>query len=82
MSYTISTYKIDTTKVIATGFSMGGGLAFQLGLINPTLFKGIIGISPAIGSSQFTQDMWNSIKLVRMAIIDGTLDFNYADVQD
>lgn len=81
LSYTRSTYKIDSNKIIATGFSMGGSIAFQLGLINPALFKGIIGISPAIGSGQFTQGMWDNITKVRMATIDGTLDFNYTVVK-
>jgi hypothetical protein len=81
LSYTRSTYKIDSNKIIATGFSMGGSIAFQLGLINPAIFKGIIGISPAIGSAQFTQSMWDNITKVRMATIDGTLDFNYTVVK-
>jgi hypothetical protein len=81
LSYTRSTYKIDSNKIIATGFSMGGGIAYQLGLINPTLFKGIIGISHAIGSTQFSQTMWDNIKKIRIATIDGTLDFNYTVVK-
>ncbi|MEI6089206.1 MAG: T9SS type A sorting domain-containing protein [bacterium] len=77
LQYTSTTYKIDPGKMVVSGFSMGGGIAYQLGLQNPTLFKGIIGMSPAIGSGDFTQTMWDNIKSIRMATIDGDKDVNY-----
>jgi hypothetical protein len=73
-------YNIDSSRKIITGFSMGGSYAFQIGLQDPTKFKGIIGFSPAIGSSQFTSLMWDNIAKIRMATILGTLDFNWSVV--
>jgi pimeloyl-ACP methyl ester carboxylesterase len=77
-SYTRSNYKIDTNKIIIMGFSWGGGVAYQLGLQNPNLFKGIMGLAPAIG--QLEQTMWDNIKKIRMATILGDKDFNYTAV--
>ncbi|MBM2816833.1 MAG: putative polyhydroxybutyrate depolymerase [Ignavibacteria bacterium] len=71
-------YNIDTTKMIVMGFSWGGGIAYQLGLLYPQLFTGIIGLAPAIGS--FNQPLWDNIMKVRMATILGDRDFNYAAV--
>ncbi|MGA2298641.1 MAG: T9SS type A sorting domain-containing protein, partial [FCB group bacterium] len=71
-------YNIDTNKIISMGFSWGGQFAYQLGLLNPALFRGIIGLAPAIGS--LTQEMWDNINKLRMATILGTLDFNYTAV--
>ena len=62
-SYTRTNYNIDTNKIIIMGFSWGGGVAYQLGLQNPQLFKGIMGLAPAIG--QLDQTMWNNIKKPR-----------------
>ena len=77
-SYTVTTYNIDTNKIIVMGFSWGGGFAYQLVLTNPNLFKGIIGLAPAIG--QLDQTMWNNITKVRMSTILGDKDFNYSVV--
>ncbi|MBI5323941.1 MAG: choice-of-anchor D domain-containing protein [Ignavibacteriae bacterium] len=74
-NYTRATYKIDTSKIIVMGFSWGGAFAYQLGLSNPDMFRGIIGLAPAIGS--FDQTMWSNIKKLRMATILGDQDFNY-----
>jgi len=71
-------YNVDTTKMIVLGFSWGGGFSYQIGLLNPQLFTGIIGLAPAIGS--LTQTMWDNIHSIRMATILGTLDFNYSAV--
>ncbi|MFC2131190.1 T9SS type A sorting domain-containing protein [Bacteroidota bacterium] len=76
--YTLSTYNIDTNKIVITGYSWGGRIAYELGLLNPQMFNGIIGLAPAIGS--FTDDMWNNITSIRMATILGDQDFNYAVV--
>ncbi len=75
--YATNNYKLDPEKFIVTGFSWGGQIAYQLGLQNPTLFKGIIGLSPAIGTGQFSQTMWDNIGKIRMATILGDKDFNY-----
>lgn len=80
LGYVTITYKIDAQKMVVSGFSMGGGIAYQLGLQNPTLFKGIIGMSPAIGSSDFTQTMWDNIKIIRMATIKCDKDVNFSVV--
>jgi pimeloyl-ACP methyl ester carboxylesterase len=77
-SYTRTNYKIDTNKIIIMGFSWGGGVAYQLGLQNPNLFKGVMGLAPAIG--QLDQTMWDNIKKIRMATILGDQDFNYTAV--
>jgi hypothetical protein len=79
-NYPRQTYKIDTTKIIVTGYSWGGNMCYQLGLLNPSLVRGVIGIAPAIGAAQMTQGMWDNIKKTRMATILGTLDFNYSAV--
>ncbi len=78
--YTFSHYNIDSTKKIAIGFSMGGGIAYQLGLLNPEIYTGVIGHAPAIGTGQFNQTMWNNITKIKMATILGTLDFNWTAV--
>ena len=75
-----SNYHIDTTKEIITGFSWGGRMAYQLGLSNPGVFDGIIGIAPAIGQGQVDQTMWNNIQKIRMATLLGDQDFNFAAV--
>lgn len=72
-----SKYKIDPSKRVITGFSMGGGLSFQIGLQNTSSFNGVIGISPAISSAQFSSGMWNNLKNIKMATILGTADFNW-----
>ncbi len=77
-NYTLSNYNIDTNKIVIMGFSMGGGFAYQLGLANPTMFRGIIGLAPAIG--QLDQTLWSNIKKLRMATILGDKDFNFAAV--
>jgi pimeloyl-ACP methyl ester carboxylesterase len=71
-------YSIDTNKIVIMGFSWGGAYSYQIGLLNPQLFKGIIGLAPAIGS--FDQTMWNNINKIRMATILGDKDFNYTAV--
>ena len=55
-------------------------MAFQLGLLNPLLFNGIIGFAPAIGMAQTSQGMWDNIARIRMATILGDQDFNFAAV--
>ncbi len=77
LQYATTTYNVDPAKWVISGFSMGGSYAFQIGLGNPTLFRGIIGVSPAIGSAAFTQPMWDNIKSIRMATIEGDKDFNW-----
>jgi len=74
-SYTMTNYNIDKKKIIIMGFSWGGGFAYQIGLLNPTMFQGIIGLAPAIGALDTT--MWKNIKKLRMATILGDKDFNY-----
>lgn len=78
-SWTLQNYNIDENKITITGFSWGGAIAYQLGLLNPDMFKGgIIGLAPAIGS--LDNSMWANIKIPRMATILGTLDFNWTAV--
>jgi len=79
-NYVITTYNIDATKMVSMGYSWGGGIAYQLGLCNPTMFNGIIGLAPAIGKSQFDSIMWSNLMNIRMATILGTLDFNYTAI--
>ncbi|OGU16070.1 MAG: hypothetical protein A2X61_13225 [Ignavibacteria bacterium GWB2_35_12] len=79
-NYVRTTYNVDTTKMISMGYSWGGGIAYQLGLWNPTMFNGIIGLAPAIGKSQFDSIMWSNIMNIRMATILGDKDFNYSAV--
>lgn len=79
-AYPKSFYKIDTAKIVVTGYSWGGNMSYQIGLLNPNIVKGIIGIAPAIGSAQFAQQMWDNITKIRMATILGSLDFNYTPV--
>ncbi len=80
--YPIQNYSVDTTKVVITGSSLGGFYAYQIGLTNPKLVKGIIGIAPAIGVEDITTDQWENVSQVRMATILGTLDDNYDAVSD
>lgn len=40
-----ATYKIDRTKVFATGFSNGGQMCYKLAFEKPNLFKGVAAIS-------------------------------------
>ncbi len=68
-------YNIDTTRRVITGFSWGGRISFELGLLNPLMFDGIIGFAPAVGS--LTQPMWDNIGRIRMATILGDQDFNF-----
>ncbi|MEA3495259.1 MAG: T9SS type A sorting domain-containing protein [Bacteroidota bacterium] len=77
-NYTMNTYNIDTNKIVITGFSWGGKMAYQLGLSEPNKYNGIIGLAPAISS--FSGDMWSNIKNIRMATILGDKDFNYTPV--
>ncbi len=74
------TYKLDTTKMIITGYSWGGGLSFQLGMRNPALVTGIIGLAPAVSEDMITDAMWNNVKKNRMAMILGSEDQNYSIV--
>nr|MDA3842807.1 T9SS type A sorting domain-containing protein [Candidatus Kapabacteria bacterium] len=76
--YTLSTYNIDPEKIVITGFSWGGAIAYELGLGNPEMFNGIIGLAPAVGS--FSEDMWANIKSIRMATILGDKDINFSAV--
>lgn len=76
--YALDNYNIDPNKRVINGFSWGGSIAYQLGLLNPDMFDGIIGLAPAIG--QFDQTMWNNIEATRMATILGDQDFNFSVV--
>jgi len=78
LGYVHSQYNIDTTDRVITGFSMGGSYAYQIGLGTGDFFKGIIGLSPAIGN--LSQDNWANITNVNMATILGDQDFNYSVV--
>ncbi|MFC2114207.1 T9SS type A sorting domain-containing protein [Bacteroidota bacterium] len=73
-------YNVDHGREIITGFSLGGYYSFQIGLLNPEDFAGIIGFSPAIGLAQFNSTMWDNISKIRMGTILGTLDFNWSAV--
>ena len=76
----VKNYSIDESKRVVSGFSMGGSYAFKLGLQNPSYFKGIIGLSPAISIQQFNNGMWDNISQINMATILGDLDFNFSSV--
>ena len=73
-------YNIDNNKIVITGFSWGGRVAYQLGLTNPGLVNGIIGIAPTIGSHHFDKTMWSNINSVRMATLIGDQDFYFDNV--
>lgn len=73
-------YSLDPDRFIATGFSIGGVTAYQLALNYPTLFTGVIGLSPAIDVMLFSETMWNNIGRVRMATILGDQDDNFTGV--
>jgi Secretion system C-terminal sorting domain len=68
-------YNIKQGESIITGFSWGGRIAYELGLMNPSSFKGIIGLAPAIGVGNFTQPMWDNLGKIRMATIIGDKDY-------
>lgn len=78
LGYAHQQYNIDTTDRVITGFSMGGAYAYQIGLGTGNFFKGIIGLSPAIGD--LSQSNWANITNINMATILGDQDFNFAAV--
>ena len=82
MAYPASIYHVDSTKRIIIGMSAGSSLAFQLGLLSPSSFKGILGISPALTSNIINQTMWANISKIKMASILGTSDENYTPVKE
>lgn len=80
LGYSFNNFNIDTNKTIITGFSMGGGMAFQIGLMVPEHIKGIITFSPAVSADYFNQTMWNNLSKSRIATILGDQDDNYSIV--
>lgn len=81
MGYAMANYRIDSARVINTGFSWGGGIAFKMGLRRPELFDGIITLSPAIDTNAFTSTMWNNLSRTRLGTILGDQDFYYQQVK-
>jgi predicted esterase len=77
LGHILKTYNINPNQKIISGFSFGGKLAFELALNSPNDFKGIIGLSPAIGLQSFTDTMWANINRIRMATILGNKDYNF-----
>ena len=73
----IKNYNIDKSKIITTGFIMGGTVAFEIALENPTYFSGSIALCPDINISLFTDLMWKNIKTMPLAIIVGDKDVNF-----
>lgn len=80
LTYCFSTFKIDTSKTIISGFSLGGNIAYSVGLYSTEYFKGIITISPAINMSSYDQTMWDNVTKIRMATIEGDKDVNFDGV--
>lgn len=74
-------YNIDTTKIVITGYSLGGMKSYQIGLKKPHLARGIIGLAPALRPMYMSQEMWANITKVRMATIMGTKDALIKDVK-
>lgn len=73
----LDNYSIDENKRVITGFSFGAYTAYHIGLYNPDMFTGIIGISPLLDSAQMNTRKWENIRSIRMAAILGTADFNW-----
>ena len=81
--YIRSHYNIDTTKIVVSGHSWGGRIAYDIGLgfHHPTSVNGVIGLAPALGSGNMDDTMWSNIKKIRMSTILGSNDFNYSAVE-
>ncbi len=77
ISYIISNYKIEKTKVITAGFSSGVYYAYNIALTNPETFKGSIGIAPLVMAKNIQESSWANIKQVRLAAIVGKEDDNF-----
>jgi len=75
LNYILGTYNINSNSIVIAGLSWGGGLAFQVGLSNSGLFKGIVGLMPAIG--ELPQSLWDNITSIKMATILGDQDVNF-----
>ncbi|MDQ1265207.1 MAG: large repetitive protein [Bacteroidota bacterium] len=73
------TYKVDSTKVILTGYSAGGYPTFQVGLSNTSTFKGLIGIAPSVSTYGINM---NSVSELGIAIIVGKSDGMYSGIKD
>ena len=79
-SFSKNNYNIDTNKTVIMGFSWGGAFSYQTGLLNTSMFKGIIGHAPAVGS--LNKQQWDNIGNIRMATILGDKDFNFTAVNN
>jgi poly(3-hydroxybutyrate) depolymerase len=75
MQWAMQEYNLG--EFYATGFSMGGALAFQLEVVMPTFFKGAILVNPALNITEFPASMADTVKKLNMGIIIGTEDPNY-----
>jgi hypothetical protein len=71
-------YRIDSGKVVLTGYSAGGYPTFEVGLNNVSSFKGLIGIAPAVSS--YGIDM-SAVREVCIAIIVGKNDQMYSGIK-
>jgi pimeloyl-ACP methyl ester carboxylesterase len=78
IGYTLNTYNINNETLVITGMSLGGAIAYQLGLQNPDLFKGIVGLMPAI--AELPESLWANIENIKMATILGDQDLNFSVV--
>jgi hypothetical protein len=75
--YAMKSFNIAPGRIIASGFSWGGGNSFLSALKEPELYTGVIGLSPAISRAELTKDMWQNSAKLRLATIDGDMDFNH-----
>ncbi len=80
LTHAFQNFKIDQKRCVITGYSWGGSVAYQMGLVNADLFAGIIGLMPAIQPADINQQMWGNISKIRMATIIGDKDMNFAVV--
>jgi len=81
-------YKIDTTKIILEGFSLGGRSALKFGLENTEMFQGLLLNTPAIqGIADLNNDegmssgyMYENASRIPISIIHGDEDIAYLNL--
>lgn len=81
-NFIIENYNINKDLIVITGFSWGGRIAYQLGLTNPQLVKGIVGLAPTISIAQVDDMMWSNISALKMATFIGDQDFNFENTNN
>ncbi len=80
INYVKKNYTVNATKIILTGYSMGGNPVFEYGFAYPNKVAGIIGIAPAVWN--YSSYNYSITKNFPVAIIVGSEDDFITEIRE